>query len=239
MAVVLASCEKDCNPDFDRTGALLIQKEQIIFTSDYLAPETQTQDCKVEGMSSVIVPETVDRLRCGTNIGSNEKKESCVPSGKRESGNDLGNHNKKPKLEHSDEKETYSDVFPTDSQARNNIATSTQQPTSPDILKSSESHILSNEKASPLNKNENNFKREPQEVNSDGKRRRLDTKQMHIDGWLTASKNNSIAGENSKSIDLTVDDEEIMSTRKERSITTDKDVDDQLKKNKRPFAFDR
>ncbi|KAI4471197.1 nibrin-related [Holotrichia oblita] len=239
MAVVLASCEKDCNPDFDRTGTLLKEKEQIIFTSDILAPETQTQDYKAEDLSSIIVPETVENaLPCGTNMDSDKSKESCVSSVKREA-EDLGNHNKKPKLEDTEEKETYSNVFPGGSRAENNIVTSTQKQISPDIVKSSEPYTSFSEKDSPTDKNEKNFKRAAQEVNSNEKRRRLDEKQMNIDGWLTASKNTPIAGENSKSIDLTLDDEVVICTRKEKNIADDSNVDDQVKKNKRPFSFDR
>lgn len=64
LAIVACSCEKDCNPNFNKTGSLIDQNPILKFTQNILAPATQTQDA-IRNNSDIqekthIIPSTLE-----------------------------------------------------------------------------------------------------------------------------------------------------------------------------------
>lgn len=248
MAVVVGSCEKDCNPDFDRTGTLIQQREQIIFTNDILAPETQTQDL-LDVKPSVVVPETARDICTIQEELSDKSEEESHTNGNKREAQELGNDSKRAKLGNTENKDTYSNVFGT--QHQQDIITSTQQKIDNEIdvkvfnspisalgdIK--EFNVGSKEPSKCTNKNDANLKRIHQEINSDEKRIRLedDTK---VDGWVGVPKNKTNRSGKPVSIDLTLEDNEIVtSTQKERTSMPSTSRLDRDKKTVNPFGFVR
>ncbi|KRT85655.1 hypothetical protein AMK59_1108, partial [Oryctes borbonicus] len=233
MAVVLATCAKDCNPDFDRAGTLIKDNEErVIFTSDILAPETQTQNNEIENRS-LVVPETIaDPYTLEINTISNTKQESCVSSGKRKA-QEL-NNNKRRKMEHEEESETYTNIFGTGSRQPKNIVTSTQKENVD--ANSRESPSTSDDKKElALSQNRNSLKREGQEISGDGKRKRLEN--IELDDWVTTSYKHTEV-KHSNSIDLTLDDDidkaNSFIEKDKVSVGNSSKADDQF-----PFGFER
>lgn len=102
MAVVKISCEKDCNPDFDRTGTLVTDESQK-FANKTLVPETQSMTFTARPSTQAIIPETMDidpfplkPLACSSQIEVTEKEKRIVGN-KREGDELLGMTPKKAK----------------------------------------------------------------------------------------------------------------------------------------------
>lgn len=230
MAIVSASCEKDCNPDFDRAGMLIKGREEIIFTSKFLAPGTQTQDYESEQKPSLIIPETV-KQPISTPIECSQNKQNAVTLRSKREGQPLSNEEKRIKLKNTEEKETYSSIFPDNPIKCKNIVTSTQKEVHsveinapslewPTVLFNDPSEIIniSSEKAGVKIS-----KISRQELSNGNKKIKLDDKNLRP---LQHNANEWI------SVDLTGDDKEIPgqsmpSTSKHRSP---------VEKSENPFA---
>lgn len=76
VAIVMCSCEKDCNPDFNKTVELVGQKIQCI-SQNVLAPATQTQN------TAVLEPSKPDVISASFDTDfANVKDEDGIDSGK-------------------------------------------------------------------------------------------------------------------------------------------------------------
>ncbi|GJQ70904.1 putative second BRCT domain on Nijmegen syndrome breakage protein [Trypoxylus dichotomus] len=226
MAVVVATCEKDCNPDFDRAGTLIKEKEQIIFTNDILAPETQTQRYGIDQNPSIVVPETIiDPYTPQINITSNKNQEL------RSKGN---------VAENTGEIETYSTIFDTGSGQPKCIVSSTQKEDA-DVKSHESSSTLNDIKEAVLSKKQSSLKRGGQAINGNGKRKRLESDNMEIDKWITKHQPTDIKKSNSIDLTLDVDDYDkanIVTEKEKDTISNTSKANNQLKEIS-PFGFER